>query len=102
MAHEERVLALLEQGRMQAEATEALRQARYKSEDADRVRVRAEEDKTRDQGNADREAKVDELEAAIAARGLTQEAQIAALQQQVAHLATLVPEPAVEPEKPAA
>lgn len=102
MANEEATIALLEQGRVAAEHTEAARQARYASEDAERVRVRANEDKARDQGNADREAKVAHLEAAISARALTPEAQIAALQQQVAHLATLVPEPAVEPTQPAA
>ena len=90
MAREEKILALLEQGRIDAMRTEAARQERYKGEDAERVRVRAEEDKAYAQGDLDREAVKAEMQASIAARGLTPEAQVATLSAQVAHLTEVV------------
>lgn len=77
MAHEEDTLAALEQGHQESVACEEARQARYKVEDASRVALREQEDRLRDEGDAAREQRKAELEAAIAARGDTPEAQIA-------------------------
>lgn len=108
MAREENVLSLLEQGRIDAQHTEAARQARYKGEDAERIRVRAEEDRAYAQGDVDRKAVEAEMQAAIASRGMTPEAKIASLSAKVAHLEELAapkgtasdPQPAtVAPDK---
>lgn len=87
---EENVLALLETGRVEAEKTEEARQARYKSEDAARVALRAREDELSAEGHAVREGKKAEMEAAIAARDMTPQAQIAAQADRIAKLEALV------------
>lgn len=58
-------LALLEEGRLGAEVTEAQRQVRYKNEDAERVIARAREDAQLADGMAHHDAKKAELEAAL-------------------------------------
>lgn len=99
MAREEQVLVLLEQGRVDAVHTEAARQERYKGEDAERVRVRAEEDRAYAQGNVDRQTIEAQMREAIAARGLTPEAQVASLSARVTRLAELVEPAKTEPPK---
>lgn len=90
MAIEEDTLALLEQGRLAGLHTEDLRQARYAAEDDARIVERKNEDLLRDEGDAVREAKVAEMKAAIAARGQTPEAQIAAQNERIDKLEAMV------------
>jgi hypothetical protein len=110
MPFEENMIALLKQGAVDAEAHEAARQARYESEDNARKAARAHEDALRDEGAKVRDAKIAEMEAAIAARQQTPEAQlkshsdeIAAMQKKIEELAASqhTPEqtPAPEPEQ---
>jgi hypothetical protein len=87
MTQDEATLALLEAGGVEAERTEATRQARYAAEDADRRAARAEEDRLRDEGAKHREAVKASLVAAIAARENTPEKQA---QVQMADLAAKV------------
>lgn len=98
MAQEEDALKLLAAGAVEAERTEAARQARYVAEDADRKVKRAEEDRLRDEGIAHREAVKARLEAAIAARQNTperrQQEQVADLAAKVAALEAARTEPA--------
>lgn len=101
MAQEDIVLAQIEQGRIEAERTEAMRQERYKNEDAATARIRAAEDRLYAEGDAHRDAVKASLEATLAARANTPEKQaqdaIEALQARIAHLESLAPA-----EKPAA
>jgi hypothetical protein len=73
MAYEEKMLALLEHGRIEAEHTEASRQARYLKEDDIRLLLRAQEDVAVAVGASDRLAAEDALKAAIIARDAPEE-----------------------------
>lgn len=101
MAIEEGTLALLEEGRLASLHTEEARQARYRSEDDAHKTQRAAEDHLREQGESVREAKKAEMEAAIAARAQTPEAQISEQNARIAKLEALIeaqraiPEPVV-------
>lgn len=99
MANEEATLALLEQGRIEAENTEAQRQARYLWEDEERTKVRAAEDQARDAGATHREEVKAALETALAERLNTPEKQAA---DQIAELSAKVAalEAAAKPPEP--
>lgn len=90
MAVEEDTLALLEHGRIASLQTEEARQARYRSEDEARKLTREAEDHLREEGESVREAKRAEIEAAIAARAMTPEAQISEQNARIAKLEALI------------
>lgn len=106
MFPEEIALAQLEAGRVEAEKTEAARQARYASEDAARVAARAEDARLVAEGAAHRDAMKAQFQAALADRLNTPEKQaadkIAELTAQIAHIEALVAPAPVAPVAPAA
>jgi hypothetical protein len=90
MPVEEDTLALLEEGRLASVQTEDRRQARYKSEDIARVAARAKDDELASVGENVREAKVKDMNDAIAARAQSTEAQISEQSGRIATLEALV------------